>query len=57
MSEYDFVSIDIRLTSPDESDSHLAYKQVIPICVLTKNNYHWLSHIIAIINNLEVKNV
>ena len=57
MSEYDFVSIEIRLTSVVEGDSHLAYRQVIPIHVLTNNDYNWLAKIIAIVNKLEVPHV
>lgn len=55
--EYDFVSIDIRLQTPDGEDTHLAYKQVIPLSVLATNDYNWLAKIIAIVNKLEVPNV
>ena len=57
MSEFDFVSIDIRLTNLEGDDSHLVYKQVIPVSVLTNNSYNWLAQIIAIINKLEVPHV
>jgi hypothetical protein len=57
MSEFDFVSIDIRLTNLEGDDSHLVYKQVIPVSVLTNNTYNWLAQIIAIINKLEVPHV
>lgn len=57
MSDFDFVSIDIRLTNLEGDDSYLAYKQVIPVSVLTKNSYNWLAQIIAIINKLEVPHV
>jgi hypothetical protein len=55
--EYFFVSIDIRLQTPDGEDSHVCYRQVIPISVLVKNDYNWLAKIIAIVNKLEVPNV
>jgi len=55
--EYDFVSIDIRLTTPDEEDNHLAYRQLIPLSVLSRNDSQWLAKIIAIVNKLEVPNV
>lgn len=57
MPEFDFVTIDIRLTSPDGEDSHLVYKQTIPISVLTNYDYNWLAKIISIVNKLEVPNV
>ena len=55
--EYDFVSIDIRLQTPDGEDNHLCYRQVIPISVLSNYDYNWLAKIIAIVNKLEVPNV
>lgn len=57
MSEYDFVSIDIRLTNLDGDNSYSAYKQTIPVSVLSYNDPQWLAKIIAIVNKLEVKNV
>lgn len=57
MSDYDFVTIDIRLSNLVGDDNHLAYKQVIPVSVLTKRKHNWLAQIIAIINDLEVKHV
>ena len=57
MNEYDFACIEIHLQTPDGDDSHLVYKQVIPVSVLTNYDHHWFAKIIAIINKLEVPNV
>jgi len=57
MSDYDYVIVDIRLSNLLGDDTHLAYKQVIPLSFLTSRNYKWLEKIIAIINDLEAKDV
>jgi len=51
-----FVTIEIHVTSNDEDDRRV-YLQSFDLDYLMNTNPNWLSKVIAVMNDLEVKNV
>lgn len=56
LSEYSFARITIDLMSLNQEDAIRVYEQQILIDHLLKQNPKWFSQIIAILNDLEMKN-
>jgi len=51
-----FVTIEIHVTSDEDDDKRL-YLQAFDLDYLMNTNPYWLSKVIAVMNDLEVKNV
>jgi hypothetical protein len=57
MSKYEFAKIEISLCNKDEDYEIHVYQQTLFLDALMQNNPNWLNKVIAVVNDLEVKNV
>ena len=56
MLEYDYITLEIHL-SKENDETRKVYQQSFLLDFLVKTNPLWLSKVIAVLNNLELKNV